>query len=51
MDSMDSSVTVTKNSPEAQKASCNSVPSSVDSHKNPEVMPVAGKCMQGANIK
>lgn len=34
-----------------QKASCNSVPSSCESHKHPEMQPIAGKCMQGGNIK
>jgi hypothetical protein len=40
-----------KNTPEDQKASCNSVPASTASHNHPDMHPVAGKCMQGANIK
>lgn len=44
---MNESCCVTKNDMPSQKASLNSVPSTVESHKHPEVMPIAGKCMQG----
>lgn len=41
----------TPNAPSDQKASNNAVPATVESHKHPTMQPIAGKCMQGANIK
>jgi hypothetical protein len=43
--------TETKNSPEDQKASNNSVPATVANHKHDEMQPIQGHCMKGGNIK